>query len=90
MVPTPVDGGTLVVNCADNGRVLILDAGTLSVRHQIRVGHLPIGIAVPNDRYAYSANMADDTISVVDIARGVVIRTIPAGDDPDGIVFLPD
>ena len=29
------------------------------------------------------------TISVIDIGRGVVVRTIPAGDDPDGIVFLP-
>ena len=34
-----------------------------------------------SDRFAYVANMGDDTISVV--------RTVPAGDDPDGIVFLP-
>ena len=44
VVPTPVDGATLVVNCADNGRVLIVEAGTLSIRHQIAVGTLPIGI----------------------------------------------
>ena len=89
VVPTPVDGGTLVVNCADNGRVLIVEAATLGLRHLIPVGTLPIGIAVPNDRFAYAANMGDDTISVIDIRRGVVVRTIPAGDDPDGIVFLP-
>jgi YVTN family beta-propeller protein len=34
--------------------------------------------------------MGADTVSVIDIRRGVVVRTIPAGDDPDGIVFLPD
>lgn len=90
VVPTPLDGGTLVVNCADNGRVLILDAESLRIVHEIPVGTLPIGITVPNDRFAYVANMADDTISVIDIARGVVVRTIPAGDEPDGIVFLPD
>ena len=89
VVPTPVDGGTLVVNCADNGRVLIVEAGTLNVRHQIPVGTLPIGISVPDDRFAYAANMGDDTISIIDIRRGVVVRTIPAGDDPDGIVFIP-
>ena len=89
VVPTPVDGGTLIVNCADNGRVLILEAVTLKVRHQIPVGILPIGISVPDDRFAYAANMVDDTISIIDIRRGVVVRTIPAGDDPDGIVFLP-
>ncbi len=90
VAPTPVDGRTLVVNCADNGRVLLVDAGTLKVTHEIAVGTLPIGIAVPDDRFAYAANMVGDTISVIDIRRGVVVRTFPAGDDPDGIVFLPD
>jgi YVTN family beta-propeller protein len=89
VVPTPVDGRMLVVNCADNGRVLLVDAGTLNVTHEIPVGTLPIGIAVPDDRLAYVANMGDDTISVIDIRRGIVVRTIPAGDNPDGIVFLP-
>jgi YVTN family beta-propeller protein len=89
VVPTPVDGRTLVVNCADNGRVLLVDAGTLNITHEIPVGRMPIGIAVPDDRFAYVANMADDTISAIDIRRGIVVRTIPAGDDPDGIVFLP-
>ncbi|HEY5567474.1 MAG TPA: cytochrome D1 domain-containing protein [Gammaproteobacteria bacterium] len=90
VVPTPVDGGTLVVNCADNGRVLLVDARTLNVTHEIPVGTLPIGITVPDDRFAYVANMVDDTISVIDITRGIVVRTIPAGDEPDGIAFLPD
>jgi len=90
VVPTPTDGRTLVVNCADNGRVLIIDAETLRVRHNIVVGALPIGITVPNDRFAYVANMLDDTISVIDISRGAVRRTIAAGDDPDGIVFVPN
>jgi YVTN family beta-propeller protein len=89
VVPTPVGGRTLVVNCADNSRVLLVDASTLSVTHEIPVGTMPIGIAVPDDRFAYAANMGDDTISVIDISRGIVVRTIPASDDPDGIVFLP-
>jgi YVTN family beta-propeller protein len=90
VVPTPLTGTMLVVNCADNGRVLLVEAASLSVKHAIPVGALPIGIAVPDDRFAYVANMADDSISVIDISRGVVVHTIPAGDDPDGIVFVPD
>jgi YVTN family beta-propeller protein len=45
---------------------------------------------VPDDRFVYAANMLDDSISVIDIARGGVARTIRAGDDPDGILFIPD
>ena len=89
VVPTPVEGRTLVVNCADNGRVLLVDADTLKVTHEIPVGTQPIGIAVPDDRVAFVANMRDGTISVIDISRGLVMRTIPAGKDPDGIAFLP-
>jgi YVTN family beta-propeller protein len=88
VVPTPGDGRTLVVNCADNGRVLLVDADTLRIKNNIAVGTLPIGITVPDDRYAYIANMADDTISVIDLRRATVVRTLPAGDDPDGIVFV--
>ena len=47
VVPTPVDGRTLVVNCADNGRVLIIEAGTLSLTHQI-----PVGTIADRDRGA--------------------------------------
>ena len=57
--------------------------------HEIPVGTMPIGIGVPDGSFAYAANMGDDTISVIDIRRGIVVRTIPAGDDPDGIVFVP-
>jgi DNA-binding beta-propeller fold protein YncE len=38
VVPTPGDGRTLVVNCADNGRVLLVDSGTFEVRREIPVG----------------------------------------------------
>ena len=69
--------------------MLLVDADALTTRHSMSVGTLPIGITVPDDRFAYVANMVDDTISVIDISRGAVARTMPAGDDPDGIVFIP-
>ena len=88
VVPVPPTGSALVVHCADNDTVLIADAETLKIRHRVPVGDLPIGIAVPGGRFAYSANMNDATISVIDIEQGVVVDTIPAGDVPDGIVYL--
>jgi len=45
---------------------------------------------VPNDHFAYVANMLDDTISVIDISRRAVRRTIAVADDADWIVFVPN
>ena len=88
VLPTPDNGKTLVINCADDGTVLILNAETLEVVHDVKVGNLPIGIAVPSSRYAYSANMDDGTISVVNIQTGMVEDTIPVGEQPDGIAYI--
>jgi YVTN family beta-propeller protein len=88
VVPVPPTGSSLVVHCADNDTVLVVDAETLKIRHRVPVGDLPIGIAVPGGRFAYSANMNDGTISAIDIEQGVVVQTMPAGDLPDGIVYL--
>ena len=90
VVPTPVDGRMLVINCADDGTVQIMKAETLELLHDVKVGRLPIGIAVPDSRYAYSANMNDGTISVIDIAKGIVEDTLDAGELPDGMVYLPN
>ena len=38
VVPTPVEGRTLVVNCSDNNRVLLVAADTLAVRRVVRAG----------------------------------------------------
>ena len=89
VVSTPDNGKTLVINCAGDGRLLIVNAETLDVVHDVKVGNLPIGIAVPNSRYAYSANMDDGTISVTNIQAGIVEATIPAGEQPDGIAHIP-
>jgi YVTN family beta-propeller protein len=90
IVPTPGDGRALVVNCADDGTVQIVKAETLELVHDVKVGRLPIGITVPDSRRAYSANMNDGTLSVIDIEKGVVEDTIDAGELPDGIVYLPN
>ncbi|MFQ5749446.1 MAG: YncE family protein, partial [Planctomycetota bacterium] len=51
---------------------------------------VPIGIAVPpSGKVAYVANSGADRIAVVDLEQGRVVKTIPAGKEPDGIAWIP-
>jgi YVTN family beta-propeller protein len=88
VVPTPDSGKDLIINCSTSGTTLIVDADTLEIRHEVKVGKNPIGISVPNSTYAYVANMVDNTISVLNIQKGVVEATLPAGEVPDGIFYF--
>ena len=70
---------------------VLIEAGTLSLTHLIRVGTMPIGIAVPDDRFAYVANMGDDTISVIDIKRALsCVQFRPATTQTVRPLRLPD
>ncbi len=51
---------------------------------------VPIGIVVPpSGKVAYVANSGADRIAVVDLQQGRVVKTIPAGEEPDGIAWIP-
>jgi len=51
---------------------------------------VPIGIVVPpSGKVAYVANSGADRIAVVDLEKGRVVKTIPAGKEPDGIAWIP-
>ncbi len=88
VVPTPDTGKQLVINCSDSDTVQILNADTLELQKEIKVGRQPIGIAVANSTYAYSANMNDNTVSVINLKWRTVEATIPAGDVPDGMFYF--
>lgn len=88
VVPTPDTGDELVINCSDNDSVFILDAKTLKIKKEISVGHQPIGIAVANSSYAYSANMEDGTVSVINLESKTVEATLAAGKVPDGMFYF--
>lgn len=90
VVPTPDTGEKLVINCSDNDSVLILDAASLEVQKEIKVGRQPIGIAVANSSYAYIANMNDNTVSIINLKSNIVENTLPAGEVPDGMFYFND
>ncbi len=84
----------------DGTRLLAVNSpnGTLSVFQltngfpprltaEIPVGLEPVSVAVRNNNEAWVANWLSDSISVVDLATGNVIRTIDVGDEPTDIIF---
>lgn len=84
----------------DNTRLLAVNSpnGTLSVFQletgippkltaEIPVGLEPVSVAVRNNNEAWVANWLSDSISIVDLATGNVVRTIDVGDEPTDIIF---
>ena len=81
-----------------NDTVSVIRTRTNSVIRQIRVGDEPQSIALdPSDRYAFVANAAAGTVSVIRIRnanpssfRAAVSRTFRTGAEPWNIVPSPD
>jgi YVTN family beta-propeller protein len=72
--------GTLSVFQLANGLVPKLTA-------EIPVGLEPVSVALRNNNEAWVANWLSDSISIVDLATGNVVRTIDVGDEPTDILF---
>ncbi|OLE77460.1 hypothetical protein AUG19_00430 [archaeon 13_1_20CM_2_54_9] len=51
----------------------------------------PYAIAItPNGAFAYTANAAASTVSVIDTATNTVITTVGVGSTPYGVTITPD
>jgi YVTN family beta-propeller protein len=72
--------GTLSVFQLSNGQAPRLTA-------EIPVGLEPASVAVRNNNEAWVANWLSDSISIVDLATGNVVRTLDVGDEPTDIIF---
>ena len=48
---------------------------------------IPIGLVVPDNRFAYVANTRSDVVSVIDLEKFEIIDHFQAGNEPDGINF---
>jgi YVTN family beta-propeller protein len=88
VLATP-DGENLVVNVEGEGTVHVYDPANLELKHVIRVGRQNIGLVIGDSTYAYSANMMDGTVSVVNVKTGVAEATIRTGSLPDGMSYIP-
>jgi YVTN family beta-propeller protein len=68
-----------------SGKVLILDATTLSVKKEIPVGKDPAEVTFSFDgKYAFVCNGGDNSVSVIENTTKNVVKTIPVGANPVG------
>lgn len=83
------DGTRLVaVNTADHRlEVYAVVAGLPQHQRSIPVGIDPVSVRLRGNAEAWVVNHMSDTISVVDIASGQLLRTIATGDEPADVVF---
>lgn len=89
--------GTIVASNMNDNTATIIDAATGRVRSTVPTGEGPHEVAISNDgRWAAVSNYGvrgkpGNTITVIDIARHEVARTIPIADHqrPHGMAFMP-
>jgi YVTN family beta-propeller protein len=79
----------LYVGTGHGGTVAIIDlAHGATLVTQVKVGARPWGIALtPDGRELYTANGPSGDVSVIDTTTDTVIRTIPVGSGPWGVVI---
>jgi YVTN family beta-propeller protein len=88
-----VDGEhLLVVNTPARSLVVLSVTEPTSPRvvAEIPVGLEPVSVVSRSPEEAWVVNHLSDSVSVVDVSRGVVIETIPVGGQPGDIVFAAD
>ena len=85
---TPSGNTLLAVNTADN-RLEVFDTsgGTTRWVRSISVGVEPVSVRARSETQAWVVNSISDSISIVDLPSGRVIRTLGTGDEPADVVF---
>jgi YVTN family beta-propeller protein len=85
---TPDGSRLLAVNTPDN-RLEIFDlTGPLPVpMGSVPVGLDPVSVRALSNRYVWVANHVSDTVSVVDLVTGNVVRTLATDDEPADVCF---
>lgn len=64
----------------DTSNVTFLDTALDTITRSVAVGQLPVDLAVtPDGRYALTADLGSNTVSVIDLATHTVTATIPVG-----------
>ena len=90
------DGSRVYVSLRDENKVAVIDTATLQVTDRIDVGRSPIQMhATPDGKFVYVANQGsetepDETVSVIDVASGDVVKTITTGKGAHGVTVSDD
>ena len=79
------------VTLADEGRVQRFDLPSFTPGPSVAVGSIPTGVAFRrNAKTAWVTNQFSNTVSVIDVATGQQIRTIPVDHHPVVVIAGPD
>jgi YVTN family beta-propeller protein len=83
------DGTRLLAANTPNGTLSVfqLVSGSPVLTAEIPVGLEPVSVAARNDREAWVVNWLSDSVSVVDLSAGNVVRTVDVGDEPTDVIF---
>ncbi len=84
------DGAFLIATNTPDGRVevfRVLASGALRHVRSIPVGMEPVAVAARDSNEIWVVNHLSDSVSVVDLRKGRVVRTLLVGDEPRDIVF---
>ncbi|HKY28100.1 MAG TPA: DUF4214 domain-containing protein [Pyrinomonadaceae bacterium] len=83
------DGTRLLAVNSPNATLSVfqLVSGTPVLTAEIPVGLEPVSVAVRNNREAWVVNWLSDSVSIVDLTLGNVVRTIDVGDEPTDVLF---
>ncbi|MFN2532593.1 MAG: carboxypeptidase regulatory-like domain-containing protein [Pyrinomonadaceae bacterium] len=84
------DGTRLLAVNSPNGTLSIFQltgGGQPRLTAEIPVGLEPVSVAVRNNSEAWVANWLSDSVSIVDLSSGNVIRTLDVGDEPTDVLF---
>ncbi len=90
------DGRTAFVSLSQENAVAIIEPATRTVMKKVPVGSVPIQLyATPDSRLLFAANQGSRkapgrTVSLIDLERLEVIKTIPTGPGAHGVVVTTD
>jgi YVTN family beta-propeller protein len=85
------DGMYVLVLNVTSGEVTLISASSQKVMGTVRVGDMPISVAIAADsKLAYVANRISNSVSVVDIAARKVVGTIKCGQAPTSVMLGAD
>ncbi|MCB9853731.1 MAG: beta-propeller fold lactonase family protein [Phycisphaerales bacterium] len=87
---TPDGSRLLAVNLADARlEILNIDSGMPILIDSVPVGIDPVSVRARTNSEAWVVNQISDSISIVDLDLGLVIRTLDTDDEPADVVFSP-
>jgi YVTN family beta-propeller protein len=85
------DGQRVLISDPERGELYIYDAKMRKEIHHLPVGLAAVGIVIaPDGKRAFVASMAENKVSVIDLAGLKVTGTITPGGMPDGLAWAED